>query len=220
MKEEMKRNKKKTIIASIMLICVILWSFVIFGFSGMNAEESDKASYQTVATIITNNLNFTNKIGATHSTSSNEEIVEATKVINPLIRKVAHFTEYFILAMLVIIFVNYVAKWKASTTENKLLESKESINNKDVNEKNKSAEENSNAIEKSNIKGKYKYIYVFLICLVICAFYSASDEFHQIFISGRTGQVIDACIDTTGAFFGLIFYTTYHLAYKAGQKNN
>ncbi|MCI1931471.1 MAG: VanZ family protein [Clostridia bacterium] len=38
-----------------------------------------------------------------------------------------------------------------------------------------------------------------------CTLYAASDEFHQIFVSGRTPQFTDICIDSAGAFIGIIF---------------
>lgn len=34
--------------------------------------------------------------------------------------------------------------------------------------------------------------------------YAASDEFHQLFIEGRSGQVSDVCIDGIGALLGLL----------------
>ena len=148
-----------------MLLLIIAWMILIFQFSCMNSKDSDKASSETVATIIENCLRFTNKIGATHSYSTHNDILNASKVLNPLMRKVAHL----------IIFLNYVV-------ENK------------------------------------KYIIVFLISLVICALYATSDEFHQVFISGRSGQAVDVCIDTLGALTGIILYSTYYLAYWIGKK--
>lgn len=172
-----KENGRKLIISTIMLLLIIAWMVLIYYFSSMKSDESDKTSSETVATIIDNSLKITNKIGATHANSSYSDILAASKVINPLIRKVAHFSEYFILAVLVIIFLNYV------------------IENK-------------------------KYIIVFLISLVICALYAASDEFHQVFISGRSAQIIDVCIDTFGSLIGLLLYSTYYWAYMIGKKKN
>ena len=36
----------------------------------------------------------------------------------------------------------------------------------------------------------------------LCALYAATDEFHQLFVDGRSAQVSDVCIDTTGAAVG------------------
>ena len=43
-----------------------------------------------------------------------------------------------------------------------------------------------------------------LITISICFIYSMTDEFHQLFINGRTGQFSDCIIDTLGATIGSI----------------
>ena len=64
-----------------------------------------------------------------------------------------------------------------------------------------------NALTKTNIKNKY------FITIIICFLYAITDEYHQTFIDGRTGQFIDVLIDTTGSVLGLIIYN------KIIQKN-
>lgn len=44
------------------------------------------------------------------------------------------------------------------------------------------------------------------IALVICVLYAISDEVHQLFVPGRSGEVADVGIDTVGALLGVIFY--------------
>ena len=39
---------------------------------------------------------------------------------------------------------------------------------------------------------------------IFTALYACSDEFHQLFISGRAGQIRDVCIDSTGALIMLL----------------
>lgn len=41
---------------------------------------------------------------------------------------------------------------------------------------------------------------------VFSALYAASDEFHQLFIPGRSGEVRDVLIDSAGAAIGLLCY--------------
>ncbi len=41
-----------------------------------------------------------------------------------------------------------------------------------------------------------------LISVPFCAMYSLTDEFHQSFVSGRSGELRDMLIDTSGALFG------------------
>lgn len=42
-----------------------------------------------------------------------------------------------------------------------------------------------------------------IISIFICILYAASDEFHQTFISGRSGQITDVLIDTLGSLCGI-----------------
>ena len=42
--------------------------------------------------------------------------------------------------------------------------------------------------------------------IVLCFLYSITDEFHQLFILGRTGQFLDCLIDTFGACCGGVFF--------------
>ena len=43
----------------------------------------------------------------------------------------------------------------------------------------------------------------YLIAWLISAIYAASDEFHQTFVPGRSGEVKDVCIDSLGALIGV-----------------
>ncbi len=42
--------------------------------------------------------------------------------------------------------------------------------------------------------------------LSICFLYACSDEFHQLFIPGRSGEFRDVCIDFIGSCIGLIVF--------------
>lgn len=42
------------------------------------------------------------------------------------------------------------------------------------------------------------------ICLLIGIIYATSDEIHQLFIAGRSGQIIDVFIDTLGVLAGIL----------------
>lgn len=43
-----------------------------------------------------------------------------------------------------------------------------------------------------------------LLALLICILYAISDEIHQIFILGRSGQVSDVLIDSSGGLVGVL----------------
>lgn len=59
-----------------------------------------------------------------------------------------------------------------------------------------------NALLNSGVRGKK----IILISILICFMYSCTDEFHQTFVSGRTGQFSDCLIDTLGGVFGCLVY--------------
>jgi len=48
-------------------------------------------------------------------------------------------------------------------------------------------------------------IKILLLAFFLTIIYSLTDEYHQTFISGRTGRSLDIFIDSLGAVFGLIF---------------
>ena len=59
--------------------------------------------------------------------------------------------------------------------------------------------------------------YLILISLVICLLYSISDEVHQLFIGGRSGEVRDVLIDSTGSLAGIC---SYYLVKKKNKSRN
>ena len=60
------------------------------------------------------------------------------------------------------------------------------------------------------------YILSLIISFILCSGFAMTDEFHQTFVAGRTGQMMDVIIDSLGALVGIFFYTTYHIVYKNG----
>lgn len=42
--------------------------------------------------------------------------------------------------------------------------------------------------------------------VIICLLYAASDEIHQLFVYGRSGQVTDVLIDTVGSLMAIILF--------------
>ncbi len=87
--------------------------------------------------------------------------LEEQKIVNIMsypIRKLAHFTIYLILGILV-----YLTAKVLNPSYNRL----------------------------------------FLSSLLICIIYACSDEFHQLFIIGRSGELKDVLIDSLGSLIGI-----------------
>ena len=45
---------------------------------------------------------------------------------------------------------------------------------------------------------------VIYLALIICVLYATSDELHQLFIPGRSGQVSDVLLDSAGSIVGIL----------------
>ena len=57
-----------------------------------------------------------------------------------------------------------------------------------------------------NLVSKYNVKHIYLISFIICVLYASSDEFHQLFVPGRSGQVTDIFIGMIGVVLGLSIY--------------
>lgn len=139
----------------IMWTIVVLWMSLIFYFSSLNGSESTDQSKGFLYNTIGNIIDIFDK---------NMSDIEKDELINKLdhpIRKIAHGSVYFILAILVCF----------------------SLSNYNL-----------------DIK---KFI---IISFLICFFYSISDEIHQLFVLGRSGEIKDVIIDSIGSFIGIMIF--------------
>lgn len=66
------------------------------------------------------------------------------------------------------------------------------------------------ALTQSGISGKKVFLYVILICFV----YACTDEYHQTFVYGRTGQFTDTLIDTAGGLIACLLVMVKNLLIK------
>ena len=120
---------------------MIIWMIFIFIMSNTNGNDSSSQS-NFFANIILQFINI-------HK-----------ETLTLLIRKIAHMSEYAILAL----FTYYAL-----------------------------------------IKIAFNKRIIFQITFLISFLYACSDEFHQLFISGRSGQFTDIIIDSTGCLIMLLF---------------
>lgn len=137
-------------------ICfLVLWMALIFAFSNQKDVESSNVSDGFIDRTVVKIYKIFNE----NITKEKEnEIIE--KYTYP-IRKLAHYTLYFILGILSFLVVKDY-----------------SINKK-----------------------------LIIYSLLICFLYACSDEFHQLFIIGRSARALDVMIDTFGSLCGIsIFY--------------
>lgn len=149
------------------MVFVVLWMITIFKFSNEPADTSQNTS-----------LNTTKKIVEiiTSKDASIEKRNELIEELDPIVRKLAHFTLYTIGGLLIF---NY-------------------INTYEITEKDK---------------------IFYSIC--IGAIYACTDEFHQLFIEGRSCQITDVMIDSLGVATGVcIFLCVIKAIKKVKGKSN
>lgn len=137
-------------------ILILVWMMMIFMLSNQPADDSTKLSDGFISTTIGNIYKIFN------SDVSEEKLVEIKIKYTHPVRKLAHFTIYLILGLLVAMLLK---------------------------------EYNLNVRQ------------IILISLLICFIYATSDEIHQLFVNGRSGEIKDILIDTSGSFIG-IFLTS------------
>ncbi|WP_096156549.1 MULTISPECIES: VanZ family protein [Bacillus] len=65
--------------------------------------------------------------------------------------------------------------------------------------------------QSSKLRGKQQIVLAFIICVL----YAISDEVHQLFVPGRSGEIRDVIIDSAGAAVGIF---TFHLLILLGRK--
>jgi len=58
-----------------------------------------------------------------------------------------------------------------------------------------------------------KYLLTLIISLILCVGFAVSDEYHQTFVDGRTGQVMDVIIDSCrcNSRFSVLYYIPHSL---------
>lgn len=131
-------------------IILILWMILIFWFSNQSGNVSGKMSDGIIFEVI----RFIESLF--RISLGNEKFIVTFAFV---IRKVAHFSLYFVLGILWMILLK---EYRVSL-------------------------------------GK-QVIYALLFCII----YACSDEIHQLFIPGRSGNLIDTMIDTTGSLCSIL----------------
>lgn len=61
---------------------------------------------------------------------------------------------------------------------------------------------------------KLSYKMSIIISAVFCFLYAASDEIHQLFVSGRSGQFSDVLLDTIGSLTGILILSGISYVYN------
>ena len=65
---------------------------------------------------------------------------------------------------------------------------------------------------------KFKLKCPAMLSIIICALYATSDEFHQLFIIGRSGELRDIMIDSCAAMVGVFIISIFVRILQKGKK--
>ena len=100
--------KKKIIVSIIMFVLVVLSGLAIYNFSSMDSNESNSESQSTITKSIEYILDITNEYEITNSHPDQAKLDYATHLLNKPMRKLMHFSVYFILAIALMLFINFL----------------------------------------------------------------------------------------------------------------
>lgn len=211
----MKADTRQRAIYILSVVLVITMLCVIFRFSAANATHSSHLS-EGVCIRLVRELSaiFPQKF-------PEEKLVKVAEAIEYPVRKCAHFTEYAVLGITVNLYL-----WTCYQMEIFRGKKKKVTEIQWTEEKLQKITEQEAIIQENllpkieNIEQKKLSMWNFLIrAEVFCALYACSDEFHQYFVPGRSCKLFDVCVDSTGAFFGaLFFWGIFHLWERKRQE--
>lgn len=135
-------------------IPAVIVMILIFCFSSKNADNSGQSSMTVAKTV----LSLYEKVSDNSIKETDRPLTLAA--IDHFVRKTAHFCEYALLAITILLHLLALHK-----------------------------------------HGKQ----LFFLPVLISGIYAATDEYHQTFIIGRSGQLKDVLLDTAGAATGALF---------------
>lgn len=146
-------NILKFLLKLLSFVPAIVIMYCIYSFSAQDGTASSSLSYEVSNKVIS----LTDRLLGLGLSA--QQVLHAVSQIHHYIRKLAHFSEYFLLAVSIAIPL-YVY----------------GIRN----------------------------IWLILTAGLFCVGFASLDEFHQLYVAGRSGSVRDVCIDSSGAVLGII----------------
>ena len=78
----------------------------------------------------------------------------------------------------------------------------------------------SSLIMMKNIFTVKPYFKAWTYAIILCFIYAASDEFHQLFIDGRSGEIADVLLDTAGSLFGSVIFSALRQLFNLKRRND
>ena len=184
------KNLKKSTILSILLIFQIFFIFAMSSFG----PDSSNAQSNTFVRLLTDILPQFNSKNVAPDFDINTLIF--------LVRKTAHFTEYACLGVLFYLNLRLRLRSTKLTSKNQNpTDQDQSLQILSSQSSTHQVSSHQNPIRQNPTQKESKYLF---LTILASALYACTDEFHQLFVPGRTGQIFDVFVDTLGATFGCL----------------
>lgn len=180
-------KKKIEVIISILLI--IVWMIVIYNFSAMDSFNSNKKSKKVINKIVESEV-VQKELNSDIINNKQNQNINVINLNNNSVKE------------------NINSKKKKSEVE---IRNEKMVNNLNLPLR-KCAHASVYLVLSLLILNflficfKNKKIFNAIIAVFISFLYACTDEYHQLFVDGRTGQFIDVLIDTLGAVGGVVIF--------------
>ena len=185
-------DRNRLLLRNLLLVLLFVWMFVIFVFSSRDDTLSSQDSY-IASTIVSKTF-----VPGFNSWTEDKQDAFIQKIHLP-VRKTAHATEYAILAS-IFVGVYWNTRWMRESDEQCFTHDSENEPSRADRKispgslfKRKQSSKKSCALLIASVWG---------ISVASSFLYACTDEFHQLFTGGRSGEFKDVCIDTGGAAAG------------------
>jgi len=202
-KASKKASMKKRIISAIPAVVLMVVIFI----------NSDKTAVQSSAMSDPLADMLMRIYGVLFGKAGEEVRPETFDLFSSIVRKMAHVCEYALLAVFVNlhVFESYYDKDDGTRHID--------VNNGTNHVAVDNEYDDNGGIHNDDVNRKRRNTRLVIMAALFCVIYAATDEFHQYFIEGRSGEFKDVCIDGIGAVLGTMsFYFYKHL--RKGRKSH
>ncbi len=194
-----------TVQRKVFLILMLLWMALIFFYSSRQADVSAEDSGRigiTLGRIFISDF---------EEWPEEEQQEFAARIDHP-VRKTAHAAEYAVLGFLAAGACAGTAG-SAGTSRSSGMAGSSGVVESAGTAESSGVAESAGTAESSGVAGRTgngawrKFRKEMFLPWLIAALYAASDEIHQLFVPGRSGQLSDVILDSAGALAGVAAFT-------------
>ena len=177
-------------------VLLLAWAALIFSFSASQGEESQGLSTRLIVWALESFV-------PGYDAWDPSQQLALQELLSTPVRKLAHYTEYAILGLLAFVFFVQLAKLRAIRAQRE-----GEVPDAAVAAVSRAHGETASASGEITPSGVDQHTalpsWVPIAALCLSVLYACTDEFHQLFVDGRSAQVTDVLIDSVGALSGVL----------------